>query len=160
MNYFVVGADGTKYGPADISTLNLWIADARLSPMMEVEEEGTGRRMQAKDVFGLSFPNPNMPPQQQMGSQNPVPSYYYRPQQSASNEGGTELAIAWVLGIIGLFVCPVVISSLGIYLAYQAKKKGNPSAQAAMIFCIVSLIAGMVFGAIIGYQNAQRIFGQ
>lgn len=160
MNYYVISADGTKYGPADISTLNLWIADSRLVPTMQLEEEGTGRRIQAKDVIGLQFPAFNVPPQQLTGSPGPAQSYYYRPGQPAETEGKVEVIIAWILGVIGLGFCPIVISSSGIVLALQAKKKGHSGAQAALYFCIVSLVVGVILGAILGYQNAKHMFGQ
>ena len=39
MRYFVIGANGELYGPADIATLNQWIAEGRLTPTSMLQEE-------------------------------------------------------------------------------------------------------------------------
>ncbi len=54
--YFVLADDGTKYGPADIATLNQWIADGRLLPTTLLEQEGSGITFRASAVTGLNFP--------------------------------------------------------------------------------------------------------
>lgn len=160
MKYFVIGADGTKFGPADIPVLNTWIADSRLMPMMMLEEEGTGRQLLAKDLDGLQFPPFNAPPQQMPGISGPVEGYYNRPSQTSGSDGKVEIIIAWILGVIGFAFCPVVISTIGIVLATQARKKGHPAAQATLFFCIASLVIGMIFGAIVGMRNAQHMLGR
>lgn len=54
--------------------------------------------------------------------------------------------MAWVFGSLGLLCCPIVFSTIGIVYAIQAKNKGNASGNAALIFCICTMIAGMVVG--------------
>lgn len=179
MRYFVIGPDGSKYGPADVPTLNTWATENRVLPTTMLEEEGTGRQVMARDVIGLIFPmsapvsNPTPPTPGpsaspydrptgfgQQTSQSPQSSNYYRPQPQNSSDGNTEVIIAWILGVIGLGCCPIVFSTIGIVLAIQAKNKGNPGGQAAMIFCIVSLIVGMGIGAVLGLNNFARGAGR
>lgn len=57
MRYFVIASDGQRYGPADIPTLNQWIADGRLTADMMLEGENGGR-MVASSVPGLMFGQP------------------------------------------------------------------------------------------------------
>jgi hypothetical protein len=56
MRYFVVADDGTKYGPADVETLQGWISEGRLLPTTLLEDEGSGARIAASAVQGLNFP--------------------------------------------------------------------------------------------------------
>lgn len=55
-SFFVIGADGSKYGPADVPTLSQWAADNRLNPNSELENASTGARTTASMVPGLMFP--------------------------------------------------------------------------------------------------------
>jgi hypothetical protein len=54
--FFVVGADGAKYGPADAATLSQWAADSRVTPNTEVENAATGARLTAGMIPGIIFP--------------------------------------------------------------------------------------------------------
>lgn len=98
---------------------------------------------------------PYQQPQQPGGYQQPQGGYqpgpYSQPPGSnyprqgiAGDDGSGDVRNAWIFGAIGFLCCPIVFSTLGIYFAVQGKNKGNPSAQGAMIFCIVSLVAGFI----------------
>ncbi len=54
--YFVIGPDGNKYGPADPATLTQWAAENRLSPTSMLEEAATGVQIEAQRVSGIIFP--------------------------------------------------------------------------------------------------------
>jgi len=54
--FFVIGADGGKYGPADPATLTQWAAENRLNPSSELESTVTGARTVASQVAGIIFP--------------------------------------------------------------------------------------------------------
>lgn len=180
MEYFVIGPDGRKYGPASVDTLNVWAREGRLLPNSELEDTVSGARLSASSVPGLVFgaPQPGPTPQQPYGqpTENPYAQQQaqnpYGPQQGnwSAPPGGSpyprqgapmyaadaqgDITKAFVFGAIGLICCPIVFSVLGIVFALKAKEKGHPTAQAALIFCIVTLVLGAVVGAIIGLGNA------
>jgi hypothetical protein len=143
--YYVLGQDGHRYGPADVATLTQWAYDGRVLPTTLLEDAGSGARMPASAVAGITFgpqamsPPPTPGPGQYGGG-------YSQPQ--AGNDGSGDVTAAWILGAIGFIACPLVLSSLGIYLASNARKKGHPSGQAAMIFCIASLVLGLVLNVV------------
>lgn len=152
----MIGPDGSKYGPADIDKLNQWIKEGRIHSSTELEEEDSGTRRPAQELSELVF---DLPPQAPAtGSQQPTvppwgnpsqpPQDYYPPggQPYDPNVGTTEVTWAWVLGILGFLCCPIIGPAIGIALAQTAKNKGNPSAQAPLILCIVALVLGCCGG--------------
>lgn len=163
--YFVVGADGSKYGPADVATLSQWAADNRLSPNSELEDAASGVRTTASLVPGLMFPtgagaaeNPISPNQPQSTGYTPAAgqigqSNYPRAQFSDPNAGKTEFIISIVCSVIGLLCCPCLFSIAGIVLGSMAKKKGHPNGQLAMILGIVSLVLGFIIGFAVNASN-------
>jgi len=72
--YFVVDtASGQKYGPADVSTLNEWIAEGRMNAQSTLEDAETGERIVAHMVAGLSV-GPAVPASGSYGEfQSPYP---------------------------------------------------------------------------------------
>jgi len=163
--YFVVGADGSKYGPADVPTLTQWAADNRLTPTTELENAATGSRTSANMVAGIIFPTAAAaaanPVQTAFpgtggtasGQYSQAPSNYPRNDYSDPNAGKTELIISFVMSAIGLLCCPCIFSVVGIVLGNMAMKKGNPNGKTAMILGIVSLVLGFVIGAIVNLNN-------
>jgi hypothetical protein len=136
MRYFVIDANGTRYGPADLPTLNAWAREGRVLPNMMIEEESSGIRSVASTVAGLQFPMVNAPqPQQQAGYAG-----YTRPQYGPGSYGGqSELNNAWIMGALGLLCCaPLAIG--GLINANKAIAMGHPSANGAKIFNIVVLV--------------------
>jgi hypothetical protein len=162
--FFVIGADGSKYGPADVPTLSQWAADNRLTPTTELENAATGSRTSANMVAGIVFPtaaaaaaNPMQPVHPgtggTTGQYSQAPSNYPRNDFSDPNAGKTELIISFVMSAIGLLCCPCIFSVVGIVLGNMAMKKGNPNGKVAMILGIVSLVLGFVIGAIVNMNN-------
>ena len=96
VSYFVIGADGSKYGPADEFVLQEWVAQNRLTSTTELEDARTGERILAGYVPELRFPNAerlapqpaaasaaHMPSQPQPAPFMPQSAAPYRPGQQA-----------------------------------------------------------------------------
>lgn len=74
--YFVVDlTSGQKYGPADISVLNQWLAEGRLTAQSTLEDAETGERIIASHVPGLSVgpTPPSAPPSSGVEFTSPYP---------------------------------------------------------------------------------------
>jgi hypothetical protein len=56
--YRVIGPNGQKFGPVDLETLNMWAAQSRVTPDMEIESVEDGKRTRAANVPGLTFAPP------------------------------------------------------------------------------------------------------
>ena len=125
MRYFVFGNNGEIYGPADIPTLNQWIAEGRLTPTSMIQEEFGGARFAASMLRELAFARPG----ETAYPRNPYAQPNY-------DRGAQDVKMAWILGAVGL-VCCALASPFGIYYAAVGKKKGHPSAIGAMVFCII-----------------------
>jgi hypothetical protein len=166
-NYFVIGPDGGKYGPADVATLSKWADENRLNAATVLEDADTHEQITAGSVEGIikpQSPNPSStfsappgptyaaPPGPAFSAQAGPTSYapYGRMDpQPPENTDGLIIA-AWILGSIGLLCCPILFGVAGIVCAVIAKVKGNPKANNVLIYTIVMTILGMILGAIIG----------
>lgn len=84
-------------------------------------------------------------PYQQSPYQQPPGSNYPRPMASG-DDGSSQVTTAWICGGVGLCCCWIA-SIVGIVMASQAKQKGHPNAQAAMIFNIVALALSLAWSA-------------
>ena len=131
-------------------------------------DEGKQTNVQNEQPPAAEQPQqPQQPYQQPGGYQQPQQGGYQQPQGPytqppgsnyprpgfAGDDGSSDLTKAWIFGAIGFICCPIIFSVLGIYFAAQAKNKGNPTGQTAMIFCIVSLVAGIGLSLLL---NASR----
>jgi hypothetical protein len=138
MRYFVVGANGELFGPADMPTLNQWIAEGRLLPTTMVQEELGGARFAASMLQGLSFPQQQSAAYPRMGNVA-MPTY---------DNGAEEIKKAWIFGIVGFFCFGIILGPLGLYYAIKAKQKGNPQAVGAIVLCAIITglsVLGFVF---------------
>ena len=52
MKYYVVDSSGQRYGPADMTTLQAWAREGRVTGASVLEVEGTGHRTTAAAVLG------------------------------------------------------------------------------------------------------------
>ena len=154
MQYYVVAPDGQKYGPADEQTLAAWARENRLSPTTMLESSVDGSRVPASSVPGI-FPesqNPYAtPPQAQPSTfanyQRPVGGY----SQNYVDTSG-EITKAWIFIVLGFFCC-FIFTIVGVVTANNARKMGNPNAQAPYIVGIVLLCInalGWIFYLIVG----------
>ncbi len=154
--HYVVASDGQKYGPADIPTLNTWIAAGRLYPTSTLEEEGTGRRLPASALPDLVFAAPTFQPP-------PTPSPYastaaypragYLPPSAPfvknENDHGKLLG-AFALGVAAIVVAvfvgffSIALSIYGIRLAWAAKEDGHPAGWVAVVFNVLVIVAVLV----------------
>ena len=154
MRYYVLSDDGQKYGPADVPTLNQWIAENRLLPTQMLEEEGSGARLAARAVPGLNFPVVSEPgsPAGPAGVPGQPHQGYYRPPGgvTAGEDGSRDITPAWVLFAVGLLPCicfpyvTIPLAGVSIYFANKAKQKGHP--QGALVF---GLGVGLVILAVL-----------
>ncbi len=159
MQYFVISPTGQKYGPADVQTLNSWAQEGRIVSTTMLEDASTGEVIPATQVPGLVIaPAPTMGPDYQ----NPNAFYPRGPVTNMLGDNGdNDLRTAWTLAIIGIvasvvmgFCCSClsivnVFSILGIVYSSNAKKKGNPNTQNALICSIIGLVLGPAITAIV-----------
>ncbi|MBN2563275.1 MAG: TM2 domain-containing protein [Phycisphaerae bacterium] len=54
MYYFVIDAEGNRYGPADIDTLVRWVQEGRIVASTVLVERGTERRVQADSITAIA----------------------------------------------------------------------------------------------------------
>ena len=170
MQYYVIGPDGSKYGPADIPTLKQWAAENRLNPDAVLEDFNTGQRTTAAQVQGIfeagapGAPIPTMTATtdaqrgqmaQQLPSGSSGPSLYDSPignrapgyyERGSTDNGSKEITLSYIFSAIGFICCPIVFSVLGIVYAGKAETKGNLAAGGARTLGIVSLIVGIILG--------------
>lgn len=151
MRYYVLSDDGQKYGPADVATLNGWIAENRLMPHQMLEEEASGARFAARAVTGLNFPT--QPAAAGTPTGGPGYSGYYRGDAASADDGSRDLQVAWILFGVSFLACCVanfggfIIPGVGVYYANQARKKGHPKATAPFVLnliWVVSLVILMI----------------
>ncbi len=79
----------------------------------------------------------------------PAPSYSAPPAMPAK-ASNTFSTIALVLAAVGFLFFPIVIGTASLVLGIVAKSKREPNANIAITAGIVSLVGGMILGAIIG----------
>ena len=144
VNYFVIAADGQKYGPADVPTLNHWAQEGRVLATSMLEDAATGQQYLATSVPGLQFPLAQT-------YQNYLnPGVQYPLGGSIYNDDGTEdVKKVWIFGGLAFIPCcalfNLALGVLAIVFASYALRKGNPKGQTALIFAICSLIGGLLF---------------
>lgn len=163
MRYYVVTDDGQKFGPADVQTLNQWIAESRLLPTQMLEEEASGARFAARAVPGLNFPvpvtqtqapGPGVGPGAGPGAAPGSPGYqgYYRPPGGTTGDDGSrDITPAWVLfgvGLVGCCIVPyvsLILAGVGIFFGNRAKSKGHPQGAVAFGLNIGLLILAILY---------------
>ena len=147
MRYYVVGDNGQQYGPADVQTLNQWVAEGRLLPTTMLQEEAGGARFAARTLPGLQFPlSPggtafsqapggfSQPPGSfsQPPASTSQPSTVHYPRYMGGDTGNEDVKNAWICGVAG-FCCCGLVAIAGIIYANNAKTKGNPGYLGPMI---------------------------
>ena len=149
MRYYVVFPNGQRFGPADVPTLQLWVAESRVGPATILEEEGSHRTMPAYTLpqLGLQLTQTGQPSSQPYSQPSPQPySSYYRPDlYPAQQTRGVETTWAWILGVVGLFCCQFV-SIGGLILAAVGMSKRQRGSTAALVFCAITFVIHMLFG--------------
>lgn len=128
MRYFVIGANGELYGPADIPTLNQWIAEGRLTPTSMIQEEFGGARFAASMLTELNF----------------NASYPRGAAASGAEPGDQEFKIAWIMSIVG-FLCCTYLTPVGLIYAIIAKRKGHSKATGAVVFSAIIVVISIAW---------------
>lgn len=172
MAFYVVTRDGSRYGPADLPLLQLWVNEGRLNPNSTLENRETGQRLLARDLEGLLFtPEAIQKADQQQEALNtqaantqpiedgPPPNPYaakygrtgthaeevVRTQTNQQQEGSLfTKVILWSLA--GVIFCPAFFVA-GFYLLRLMKNDGGSSCLALMLFlgCVaLSLVIGII----------------
>jgi hypothetical protein len=155
--YFVIGDDGQKYGPADVATLNQWIAEARLIPTQVLEDEASGQRMAAGSVPGLNFPAPAPPPGPGgYGGGQPYQQHYARPPGFVGDGGQSDLNQAWIFAGLSLICCAPVTAWLAFNAAKRAEGKGAQNTQGPKILAAIGLVLFVAWMLFNGYMAINR----
>ncbi len=113
MNYYVVGADGRQYGPADIATLRQWVTELRVVAVTELVDAQTGQRITAAAAPGLAdlFGQPEAPaapPPAPAGPVQGVPyplhpqAGYTVPVMGENKSYLTAMVLAVLFGVFGV----------------------------------------------------------
>lgn len=79
----------------------------------------------------------------------PAPSYSAPPAMPAK-ASNTLSTVALVLAAVGFLFIPIIFGTASLVLGIVAKSKREPNANIAITAGIVSLVGGMILGAIIG----------
>lgn len=155
MGYYVLGDQGMKYGPADLDTLNAWIAEGRIVSHTMLEDEISGGQIAASAVQGLQF-QPVAPP---MASNYPrytqTPQYQAPVYQNTNSADNGPVTLAFAMAVISpvlSFLLPIggLMTALwGIRSAMRAKENGHPLGILAIAAC----------GLAIGFWVLTRVTG-
>lgn len=166
MRFFVVSPDGQRYGPADLGTLGQWVREGRILPTHLLEEEGTGRRVQADQMPGLfqttqtTYQNPpsGSPFIPTPGMSSIVPSMEEEQLVSkAYNMGYIALALGLTVGAccMPLGLAAGVCAAVGASQAMNAKKLGSSRAQGALVLCMIALAIAIL--TLLGHNFLQSL---
>lgn len=161
MQYFVIWPNGQRFGPANLATLQDWLRENRIDANTDLEEAGTGRKLKAGALLGLQGGSTQyqQPPDPSAGQSY---SGYYRPTPTSgmshplqSSGGNTEITLAWIFGVLGLFLglCCPLFSVIGLVMALIAQTKRQANAVAAIVLNAIGIaiyLGAMFFGAVIG----------
>lgn len=159
MQYYVIAADGQKYGPADTATLATWAQEGRINPDTQLESMQDASRLPASSVPGVIA---QAPPGQYVDPPSPQQfAQYPRTGMPASATNTQDITLAWVFGALGLAsVCccaifGIAFGGLGVFFGNRAKNGGNPNGQAAMILSLVALalsVASLVLTGLLQFS--------
>jgi hypothetical protein len=149
MQYFVLGSDGKEYGPADVDTLKLWVADGRLAPTTQLRDASTGQIMPASTIGGLFVATP--PVQAANYSQPPTQSYMApnfaaKPASTYDNSASPLISAIFssVLGLVFFFFLHgigLIVTGFAIARAVQAQASGNKYGIACIAITVLAFCA-------------------
>lgn len=108
MQYFVIGGNGERYGPATVDELNQWAVEGRVNAYSMVVPEGLTDAMPIASVAGFKNDTFSRPPEQPNYQQ---PSPYMRPIGSVNNH--------LVKSILATLFCCLPIGIVAIVFAAQ-----------------------------------------
>ena len=147
MAYYVLGEQGQKYGPADLSTLNLWIGEGRIVFNTMLEDEASGGRIVASSVQGLNFPlaSPQVASNYPRPGQAPMmqpPTY----STTSSDSGASDIRLAFILAAVSPFLSfflPIgglISAGYGMRAARRAQQAGHPLGLLGVVLCVAAML--------------------
>ncbi len=136
--YFVIGPDGSKYGPADIPTLQSWVAQGRITPDTILEEQASRQRVAARLVAGLSFGEipAGLAPVKALRS--PKTEY-----TKGFDDGSQDVIWSYICSALSIICCGLFVIG-GFVYASRAISKGNERGRGARVFAIIMTIIWIV----------------
>jgi len=166
--YFVIGADGSRYGPADIDTLVQWAREGRVLDSTTLIERGTERELPARSITAIaaelrrksgrpepvviergtatSSEAPTLPRPDTAASPGAVPPPPVPPVANYANPSRISSRSRVTAGLLGIF-----LGSLGVhrfYLGYTGigliMLLLSLSAGTATLFCVPGAGCGFV----------------
>lgn len=155
MAYYVLGPNNDRYGPADLATLNMWIAEGRIAQTTHLQDEATGNVVAAGNVPGLQFTSTHTvtappgaaspyfrPPAPQ---QAPVPFNQAGFQPTMTNTGKNDLNFSFLLAFLSPFLSffcffGFAAAACGIGLGIRAKNAGQNLGNLAIACNVVALV--------------------
>ena len=162
MEFMVIGADGSEYGPATVDILKQWVQENRLTETTILKNFQTGQSLPASAVPGL-FLNPVSPaPGQPMHPVRPPvpagnsfanpPSNYQRPQYGygmPANVDGGGADVAWAIiraiaAVVFFFAfrgIGLIFAVYGVVYGYRAYQKGHKMGGLALGISVLALAA-------------------
>jgi hypothetical protein len=150
--YFVIGPDGSEYGPASIQQLQAWVAENRVTPLTMLKDSNTGERTKAGSLLELFPSNPVFAPDTGPVKQNPYEANPYG--QNYQNPYGTgsvkvqDDSFPWgsiirsVAAVAVFFLLHGLGFIFGIYAlvtAIQCQTSGNKYGPVAIAVAVIAL---------------------
>lgn len=148
MDYFVVGPDGTEYGPANLSALTTWAEQGRVLPSTMLKVAATGEFVVASSVEGI-FPQESqraihpspVVPARELGADYAAPTY-----KPSVDDGKSELIGSIIRSVLAIFFffflhgIGLVFAGYGLYYGIQAKAKGHKLGTVALGISAVTFV--------------------
>lgn len=120
MQYYVLGPDGSRYGPADLATLQQWVNEGRVLPTTHLQSVSGGNIVPAQYVQSLTF----FPTQtgSTYGASDPQPTGYTR-YDSPTSKDVTPVLVKAILATV-LCCLPLGVVAI-IYAVLAMNQKGS-----------------------------------
>lgn len=174
MRYYVIGPDGSEFGPADIPTLNQWISEGRIERQTNLRSESSNDLIRAVALPALNFPVPVDPgplspqsqrlaaPAQQSSSVSPPVQRQAPP--SVPLQSGPLPPGAWSSRQAppppGAPLTPMVPQIPGMPGAYSPVTPRTPQPKQKMKFGIGVVVAFIAIVLKVGLPILYEIFGR
>ncbi|MEQ1822499.1 MAG: hypothetical protein ABL949_08315 [Fimbriimonadaceae bacterium] len=150
--YFVIGSDGSEYGPASIQQLQAWVTENRVTPLTMLKDANTGERTKAGSLMELFPSNPVFAPDSGPAKQdpyeaNPYGQNYQNPYAATPVKMQDE-SFPWgsiirsVAAVAVFFLLQGLGFIFGIYAlvtAIQCQLSGNKYGPLAIIVAVIAL---------------------
>lgn len=148
MDYFVVGPDGTEYGPANLSTLTTWAEQGRVLPSTMLKVAATGEIVAASSVEGIfqQAPQPAYNPPPRVQPIAPTAGYAAPTYKPSVDDGKSELIGSIIRSVLAIFFffflhgIGLVFAGYGLYYGIQAKAKGHKLGTVALGISAVTFV--------------------